>query len=130
MFSKIKLYGTFTYKKKVYNRFPTLNEQINIERSNKFAAATIKKVVTNTVRLQTIGKTKIDYPVIFTLYIHSTTRHDLDNLGFCTKSIFDGMQKSGMLLNDNQAFVKGYSVYLVKDKEDYVEVLWQKVSED
>ena len=55
----IELYASFKMRGKVYNRFPTLNEWINIERGSRFAAASLKKDVTEQVRLQTLGVDKV-----------------------------------------------------------------------
>lgn len=124
----IKLYASFKMRGKAYNRFPTLNEWINIERGNRFAAANLKKEVTEQVRLQTLDVDKVeDYPILIHTVIHTASRFDVDNLGFCLKFILDGLQKSGVLENDSQKFIVGYDVRLCKDKEEFVELSCETV---
>jgi len=82
--------------------FPTLNEYIQIERGNKFAAASTKKKYTDFVRLSCIGVLPVEiYPVcIYVTWTRSDSRTDPDNVSFAIKFILDGLVKAHVLRGD------------------------------
>lgn len=92
------------YKFNYPYKLPTLNEYINVERGNKYAAGKLKK---NTeIRLCLIIKNqlkgvRIDKPVKMRyLWSASNKKKDKDNIAFAKKFIQDALVKSGVLKND------------------------------
>lgn len=86
-----------------------LNEHDNMNRSNRFGGAALKKRMTTLVADQCIELEPITNPVIVHFNWHYSSRHDFDNIAFAKKYVLDGMIHSGKLPNDNQQWVKGFS---------------------
>lgn len=105
--------------------FIDLNEYINIERMNKFAAAQVKKDETNRVAMELkINKyRKIKKPVFlkFSWFVKNK-RKDKDNIAFATKFILDGMVEAGILENDGWDYVVGFSHRFFLSKDERVEI--------
>lgn len=119
---KIILRCQFRFRKKSYDRFPTLNEYIDCERGSTIAAAAMKKKCTEQVKKQCLSqqiesvKGKVD--LLFEW--HSSTRHDPDNVAFAKKFILDGLQAAGVLENDNRKFIGTMADKIVNDDDDFV----------
>lgn len=119
---KIILKCQFRFRKKIHDRFPTLNEYIDCERGSTIAAAAMKKKCTEQVKEQCLSqdvqpvKGKVD--LLFEW--HSSTRHDPDNVAFAKKFILDGLQLAGVLENDNRKFIGTMADEIIQDDEDYV----------
>lgn len=112
-----------------------LNEYINTERRNKYAAAKIKDKLTSAVAWQCKAKQchkptgKVD--MIFKWHVKG--RHDSDNIAFAKKFVLDGMVQAGLLENDNPKCVRHLADYIYRDLKkpqvDYVEVYWEGTNE-
>lgn len=121
---------------RIYCDFVYLNEYINTERRNKYAAAKIKDKLTNEVAWQCKSKRchkptgKID--MIFKWHVKG--RHDSDNIAFAKKFVLDGMVQAGLLENDSPKFVRHLADYIYRDVEklhcDYVEVYWEEAKDE
>jgi hypothetical protein len=87
-------------------KLPTLNEYINMERSNKFIAAAAKKKYTNAILKEVKGLTfdPIKYDVAVTWYKDSN-RKDHDNISFGLKFILDGMVKANVIPGDGSRYI-------------------------
>ena len=89
----------------IINQPPTLNELINLCRSNKYAAATSKKKWTN-IAARAALKQMIPFDhdrqirIIATLS-YVTSASDGDNLNSCVKYILDGVAKAEIIKQDN-----------------------------
>jgi Holliday junction resolvase RusA-like endonuclease len=95
------------YQIKYELSLPTLNEYINIERRNKILASKAKKeyegylqILTSQAKF-TLPKDK-SFNVVLEWYNY---RQDNDNVEFCQKFIFDALQKSKVLSNDNDRII-------------------------
>ena len=84
------------------HRFPCRNQQEAAARSNRFAAASMKKKYTEIARVyfakygvQNIGLSEFTFT-----WIEPNRKKDPDNISGGVKFIFDGMQKAGFLKND------------------------------
>lgn len=119
---KILLRCQFRFRKKIHDRFPTLNEYIDCERGSTIAAAAMKKKCTEQVKEQCVAqqiqpvKGKAD--LLFEW--HSSTRHDPDNVAFAKKFILDGLQLAGVLENDNRKFIGTMADEVINDDDDFV----------
>lgn len=116
--------------------FVYLNEYINKERRNKYAAAKVKDDLTNEVAWQckmarcTKPKGKVD--MMFRWHVKG--HHDSDNIAFAKKFVLDGMVQAGILQNDSPKFVRHLADYIYrdvsKDDLDYVEVYWEEAKDE
>lgn len=102
-------------------KYPTLNEYIKAERSNKYVGAKIKREFTDMTYWLVLnykglvkGKANIHFEW------HVKGKHDPDNIDFARKFILDGMVKAGVLINDNQKYVGRLSSEVIRDKEECV----------
>ena len=121
---------------RIYCDFVYLNEYINTERRNKYAAAKIKDKLTNEVAWQCKSKRchkptgKVD--MIFKWHVKG--RHDSDNIAFAKKFVLDGMVQAGLLENDNPKCVRHLKDYIYRDVKkpnlDYVEVYWEEIKDE
>lgn len=103
-------------------KFTTLNEYIDAERSNKFAASVIKRRETEVAKLSSSGKRQLKaYPVDVTFqWFMSSTRTDPDNIAFAEKFILDGFVASGLLKDDSWKFIASLKHEFNKSEKDYV----------
>lgn len=82
----------------------TLNEYINAERRNRFLGAKLKKQETETIAWELRNEKPIEgkIDIEYTFYADSQ-RIDPDNYtNFFEKTFLDGLQKAGVIENDNQ----------------------------
>lgn len=98
----------------------TLNEYINIERSNKFAAAALKKRLTNNYMAESLNSRGIidpngRYDIQVEWCIDS--RHDPDNIHFGIKFILDGMVLAGIIKTDTQKQIRDVTHKITRQKE-------------
>jgi Holliday junction resolvase RusA-like endonuclease len=109
----------------------TLNEHDNANRNNRFGGAALKKKNTAAVANQFPNPShRIDYPVKIGFIWYYSGKFDFDNIRFACKYVLDGLVKAGILLNDNQTWVKGFTgdeFIKVKKGEECVDVLIEKV---
>ena len=101
---------------------PNWNEYINKERSNKFAANTLKQKEKQIVKYSTIGKTyKGNYPVEIIFKPHfKDYRKDLDNTRI--KGLLDGLVSAGVLKNDNLKHIQRIVLEPIFDNKVGIEI--------
>ncbi len=94
----------------IYYPFTFLNEYINKERSNRYAAAKIKRDTTSAIRYMLLGKPKLKTPcrLNFT-WLVLNQRMDLDNIAFAKKYVIDGMVSAGLIPDDGLKYIKGFT---------------------
>lgn len=109
-------------------KFVSLNEYIQAERGNKFAAANIKSKETKAVEYYAVGMKWLKFPckVIFTWHL-SNKRKDLDNTSFARKFILDGLVKAEVIPDDNLKHIQGLEDRIIFDERDYVEVEFEEM---
>ena len=80
--------------------FLSWNEYLNLERSNKYAANSVKQEEKKIVKLFARNKYTGEYPVEVIFRPHfKDARRDLDNTRI--KGVLDGLVACGVLKNDN-----------------------------
>lgn len=111
-------------------RLPDLNEYIDSCRSSKYKGNELKNITDDSIIwVLKPKKIKIDCPVFLNfIWYEKTMKRDKDNVAFAKKFIMDAMQKAGMLPNDNNQYILGFSDRFVYGQGDKVKVL-VKVSE-
>jgi len=112
----------------IETKLPTLNEYINVERTNRYAAATLKRKYTNTLAKELRGlklpkNTKFDITLVW--YVKDN-RKDHDNIAFGIKFILDGMVKAGVLKNDNPRYIGNITHQFKIDKAERVVMILEE----
>ena len=110
-------------EKKMYSfyidrKLPSLNEYTRLNRTNYRAGNRMKGECQSYIRgciYYKLKKLQIENPVIIhTTWIEDNKRRDLDNIRFAIKFILDALVETGVLKNDSQKYVKGFT-----DKFEY-----------
>lgn len=103
-------------------QFQDWNEYINLERSNMYAANTLKQKEKDVVRYSTIGKRyEGKYPVEITFKPHfKDKRRDLDN--YRIKGLLDGLVACKVLKNDNLNCIRKITLEPIFDDKEGVEI--------
>lgn len=97
---------TFTINVKL----PSLNEYIDLCRTNKYKAAKFKTNIEADIALFLTAMPKYKNPVKIHFYwIEGNKRRDLDNICFAKKFILDAMVKAGKLKDDNRKCVTAFT---------------------
>lgn len=110
-------------------RLPSLNEYIDKCRNNRYGGAKYKKEIEREI-LRVLPKCQIECQVWFDfVWYEQTKRRDKDNVAFAKKYILDAIQRSGMLPNDNNQFVLGFSDRFVYGEGDKVKVIVKEMSD-
>lgn len=120
--------------KVIFDELPALNEYLQVTRSRYGYSANIKRKFTNKCKqsfLTQLANKKLEYPYEFIfVWYAKDKRKDPDNICFAHKFIFDGMQTSGLMKNDNWAHIIGFEDFFLIDKKNpRVEMLIAKPNE-
>ena len=115
--------NTFTVNAKLCS----LNDYINVCRTNKYQAAQFKRDVEEVIGWAikqalakgTLKPVKKPCTVKFEWY-EKTAKRDCDNIASAKKFILDAMQKQGIIVNDNQKYIKGFTDSFSRANENYV----------
>lgn len=92
-------------------KLPSLNEIISANRANKYAGAEKKKQIETAIMWYLkLVREKITEPVTihFTWY-EKNQKRDKDNVASAKKFVLDALQKSGILPNDNNKYIAGFT---------------------
>jgi Holliday junction resolvase RusA-like endonuclease len=117
-------------------KLPSLNEYINVCRRNKYQAAKFKRDVEEVIGwaiIEAKAKKMLQptcKPCKVAFEWHErTAKRDCDNIASAKKYILDALQKQGIIPNDNQKYIKGFTDDFVKDTKDFVIVKLIEVEE-
>ena len=93
-------------------KLPSLNEYINVCRTNKYKAAAYKRDIESQIALFTNKLPKFDTPVyIRFLWVEANNKRDPDNIAFAKKFILDTLVKTGKLPNDSHKYINAFEDY-------------------
>lgn len=106
---------------KIPIRLMGLNEYVNLCRLNKFEAASRKKELESAIMMFLHGTVTEPVHITF-LWLEPNRRRDKNNVVFAKKFILDAMQKKGVLPNDNNNWVSGFTDEFVYGKGEGVVV--------
>lgn len=102
-------------------KLPSLNEYINVCRTNKYKAAKFKADLEADIALFLMPLRKYNNPIkIHFHWIEGSKRRDLDNICFAKKFILDAMVKAGKLKDDNRKCVTAFTDTFSYGKETKV----------
>ena len=98
-------------------KLPGANDYIKANRANAKYGAWYKRNVEEVIMWQMGRLRRIRTPCFISFEWHEKTkRRDKDNVVFAKKFVFDAMQKSEKLMNDNNECVIGFTDTFVYDK--------------
>ena len=110
-------------------KLPSLNEYIAAINHNRHTGNKFKQDIEELIGWAikqalvkgTVRPTKTPCVVRFT-WCEKEARRDCDNIASAKKFILDAMQKQGIIVNDNQRYIKGFEDIFVKGDEYFVVV--------
>lgn len=112
-------------------KLPSLNEYINVCRTNKFKAAKFKADIEEQIGYFLLKMPKYNKPIaIHFHWVEGSKRRDLDNVAFAKKFILDEMVKMGKLKDDNRKHVTAFTDTFSYGKETKVILEVKEVIED
>lgn len=110
-------------------KLPSLNDYINVCRTNKYKAAQFKREVEEEIgwaikKARAEGTLRpVKKPCVLTFeWYEKTIRRDCDNIASAKKFILDAMQTYGVIVNDSQQYIKGFADYFFHADKTYVKV--------
>lgn len=106
-------------------KLPSLNEYINVCRTNRYKAAKYKADIEQQIAGFLIKMPIYEHPIkIHFHWIEGNKKRDLDNVCFAKKFILDAMVKAGKLENDNRKHVMAFTdtFYYGKETKVIIEV--------
>ena len=102
-------------------KLPSLNEYINICRTNPYKASKFKKSIERDIGVFIRQLPRFENPVeIHFQWIEGNKMRDPDNVAFAKKFILDAMVKHGKLKDDNRKYVTAFTDTFTYDKEPRV----------
>lgn len=121
------------YEFSIKGRLPGLNEYTEANRTNPYKGGKMKadseRIIIYAIREQ-FGRFHIEKPVkLHYLFVEPNGRRDLDNISsFALKVIQDSLVKTGILTDDGQKYIKGFTCNFAVDKGNpHIEVRIEEV---
>ena len=112
-------------------KLPSLNEYVNVCRTNPYKASKFKKNLEEDIGMFIERLPRFERPVrIHFHWIEGNKRRDLDNVAFAKKFILDSMVKHGKLKDDNRKCVIGFIDTFSYEKETRVVLEIEEVISD
>ena len=112
-------------------KLPSLNEYINVCRTNRYKAAQYKADIERQIALFLTKMPSYTKPItIHFHWIEGNKRRDLDNICFAKKFILDAMVKAGKLKDDNRKCVAAFTDTFSYGKETKVILEIKEVNND
>lgn len=90
------------YRFEIPGTLPTLNEYVARERSNRFAASSLKKKTQDYIKAFILDAPKFPGSVtVWFEWVRPDMRSDKDNVAFAKKFILDALQEAGVITKDS-----------------------------
>ena len=98
------------YKIEIPMKLPSLNEYINVCRTNKFKAGKYKADIEREIGFYLMKMPRWNNPIkIHFHWVEGNKKRDLDNIAFSKKFILDAMVKMNKLKDDNRKYVTAFT---------------------
>lgn len=114
----------------IEERMPNLNDYTRAIGYSRYAGGEMKEEWDEVVRIAAkqarLGHFTEPITIEFHWYEPNTNR-DVDNVAFAKKFILDGLQKAGVITNDNYKWVKGFSDHFHYDGTAKVHVIMTEI---
>lgn len=102
--------GEKVYKVTIPMKLPSLNEYINVCRTNPYKASKYKKDIERDISVFLSRLPKFDKPIsIHFHWVEENKKRDLDNIAFSKKFILDAMVKCGVLTDDSRRYITAFT---------------------
>jgi Holliday junction resolvase RusA-like endonuclease len=102
-------------KYEIEMKLPSLNDYVNVCRSNRYQASKFKRDLECEISWYLLKMPSYDNPIKLTFtWVEGNKKRDLDNVAYAKKHILDAMVKHGKLKDDNRNCVIGFT-----DKFEY-----------
>lgn len=90
------------YTFEIPGTLPTLNQYVDMERTNRFVAAKAKRATQDEILWSLMGHPEFDGHVYIAFtWVRPNMRNDKDNVAFAKKFILDALQEAGVIKNDS-----------------------------
>ena len=124
-----------TYRLIVPGPLPGLNEYIEAERRNKYAAANMKRRTESaniSAAKEQLRGVRLTRPVVMRYtWVERNRRRDRDNVAFARKFVQDALVRCGVLRGDGWKEIAGFTDAFAVDRErPRVEVTLREVEEE
>lgn len=108
------------YKLEIPGTLPTLNEYVNKERTNRFAAAKVKKDTQEYIRsFIPFGSPQFKGAVVVSFrWVRPDMRSDKDNVAFAKKFILDALQEAEIIEKDSWRLCTPYDIGFAVNKQN------------
>lgn len=112
-------------------KLPSLNEYINVCRSNPYQASKFKRDIESDIGVFIKRLPRFEKPVkIHFHWIEGNKRRDLDNVCYAKKHILDALVKCGKLKDDSRRYVTAFKDTFEYAKETKVILTIEEVEDD
>lgn len=102
-------------------KLPSLNEYVNICRTNPYKASKFKKDIEDEIGFYIKELPRFENPVVIHFHwIEGNKKRDLDNIAYAKKHILDALVKFGKLKDDNRKCVSAFTDNFYYDTETEV----------
>lgn len=116
---------------KINLKLPSLNEYINVCRTNKYQAAKYKRDVEQDIMWFIKKMPRYENPIsIHFHWVEGNKKRDLDNIAFAKKFILDAMVKAGKLKDDNRKCVTAFTDTFAYGDSTYVEIEIKEITNE
>ena len=107
------------YEFEIPGTLPTLNEYVNRERANRYAAASMKKQAQKRIRecMENPPRFK-GYVEVEISWYRPDMRCDKDNVAFAKKFILDALQEAGVIRKDSWKLCTPYDVGFMVNRQN------------
>lgn len=124
-----------TIKLIIPGRLDGLNKLINANRQNPYVGAKVKKdndTIVSFEILHQLNGAQVQNPVFIDfLWVEKDRRRDPDNVASGKKYILDALVRSGVLKDDTQRYIRGFTDSFEVDKDNpRIEVLIREIKDD
>ena len=106
------------YRLVIPYKFPSLNDYVKANRTNKFMGAKMKRDVQNDIGYFLMMLPKFERPIFITFtWTEGNRKRDPDNIAFAKKFILDGLIETEKIENDTFQWIKGFTDYFEQGDE-------------
>ena len=108
-------------------KLPSLNDYINVCRTNRYQAASFKRELEETIAYYLKPLPVFEKPIsIYFVWVENDRRRDYDNICFAKKFILDALVKLGKVKDDNRKFIVGFHDSFTVEKKPRVVLFIQE----
>lgn len=109
----------------INEKLPTINDIIRRTNRNRFVGARLKSETDAMIKSYIYAAidsgqiTKVTEPIVILIDFYENRRRDVDNIQSSQKFILDSLVEAGVLIDDNQKYVKQIYHRLFRSNKEY-----------